>query len=655
MIGSLTMRRWVLIVLGCLIPLAVVRMWWSARPGSEEFASSWHSLRKATLGWIVEARSPAELYPDQQLDFWDSEIDRILDLHPKDAELHAAAAVMLDQPCLLFLSDLAERTLSNPASQTFGSSPIPLSGLQSARERYDSESSERIMRYAQIATELDADDPRWWRVRAVLLWTSALSNRPDQPRDSNWQKILQEARVHDPGNALYDLIEMRRVGGSAIEFDANGNDLVADAKAWNRVIALAENAASAAHFTLAEPASSGLVRLHRLSRHPTATTTESIRHRFLSQRGPMLITLGIRQLLWMSDVSPPTPGETDRDGFIKLARRLSDLATHRSDATVRHDTMTYFMRSNVLQKQKQIELEDGKDSLELTRDLDAAMQAQTNHAQQVARWKAAGISPVSPWFSVVDAVSLSLTTTLLFLATLWTIPWVLFSRQFPDRGFEVSLTLLFLASVCGSYFFWGIGPAGVVSETAQHWVLTCLTFLLTMVVLSGLAKRLKLRQQFSIRSLMFLSTIIAVVMQVIFHWQLGWESIGIPIRLNASANGLIQELSRQNSASLDQWLGPAWVSRSVAQWLANDGTQNAVITFAVLSMLAALFVYPRDRWMTSVIRVSLAGSLVMFTAWALVQPSVYQATRPNQVRLEQYIHDLDQYYQPFEKQSVAQQ
>jgi hypothetical protein len=630
-------------------------MWWSARRGSEELAGSWHSLRKATLGRVIEARSPAELYPDQQLDFWDSEINRILELHPKDAELHAAAAVMLDQPSLLFLSDLTERNLSNPASQNFGSSPISLSSLKSARERYDSESSERIARYAKIATELDADDPRWWRVRAVLLWPSALSNRPDSPRDSNWQKVLEEARVHDPGNALYDFIEMQRVGGIAIEFDANGNSVVADAKAWNRVTALAQNAASAAHFTLAEPACAGLVRLHQLSRHPTATTTESIRHRFLSQRGSMLITLGIRQLLRMCDVSLPMPGETDREGFIKLARRLSDLATHRSDATVRHDTLTYFMRSNVLQQQRQIEVGDGKESLEITGDLDAATQAQTDHGQRVARWKAAGISPVSPWFSVVAAASLSLTTTLLFLAMFWTIPWVLFSRQFPDRGFGVPLTLLFLICVCGSFFFWGIGPAGVVSETAQHWTLTCLTFLSTVAVLVAVAKRLKLRWQFSIRSLMLLSASIAVVIQVIFHWHLGWESIGIPIRLNASANGLIQELSRQNPASLDQWLGSAWISRSVAQWIANEGPENAVISFAVLSMLAGLFLHQRDRWMTSMIRVSLTWSVVMFTTWALVQPSVYQATRPNQMRLEQYIHDLDQYYEPFEKRSIAEQ
>ncbi|QDV88541.1 hypothetical protein TBK1r_75760 [Stieleria magnilauensis] len=95
-------------LLSILLLFGFVNLYWRARPGSEEFASSLHTLSLATIGVGVDMRTPAESYPDRQYEFWQEAVDRILKAHPDDAGLYAAAALIFHEPCLLYTSDVAK-------------------------------------------------------------------------------------------------------------------------------------------------------------------------------------------------------------------------------------------------------------------------------------------------------------------------------------------------------------------------------------------------------------------------------------------------------------------------------------------------------------------------------------------------------------------
>ena len=60
---------------------------------------------------------------------------------------------------------------------------------------------------AAKATELQPKEPRWWRLRALLLFDcQPYLNRETAARLPDWLDVLQKCREHDPGNALYDYL-----------------------------------------------------------------------------------------------------------------------------------------------------------------------------------------------------------------------------------------------------------------------------------------------------------------------------------------------------------------------------------------------------------------------------------------------------------------
>src|SRR5262249_32323883 len=57
-----------------------------------------------------------------------------------------------------------------------------------------------------ISTDLAPDDPAGWRSRAMLLFQVEPYGASLRPRDESWLPVLEEARGHDPSNALYDYL-----------------------------------------------------------------------------------------------------------------------------------------------------------------------------------------------------------------------------------------------------------------------------------------------------------------------------------------------------------------------------------------------------------------------------------------------------------------
>jgi len=652
--------RYTFIALATLLALAIAgfgRMGWFARSGSEEFATSLHSLDTATLGLVLDRRTPAEALPQQQLEFWSGELERILQQHPDDAELHAAAAVILDQPSLVYLSQLMSETLAKGATNTWTTNSNIQDLMKNSRASYDVEGARQLAPCARRATELEPDDVRWWRIRAALLWPTSLSSQYDQAREPEWKDTLAQARRYDPENALYDMIELTQIDSDSYQFEA-GDMVVGDLEAWRRCIELAKRIGDASHLTLGEPAMPGLVRLHELSNHPTATTLESIRHHMLGQRGAMAATRSARHLLHMSAVTGELPDEITRVELIDLAIAVVDLAANRSDPTIRYDNLTAQMKQTVWQVRERLEMETGEVSAETKQEIEVATQSLTDFVAAATKWKAAESSSVSPLYPAASAISLSLFGVGVVCSLLWCVLWLAATSglmrqqrtglQLHDLRMSWIALLLAVAALSISYFFWGVGPAKAVSETTQHWVFTVLSFLTVLAVLSGVAVRMQYRWQFSIRSLMILSAVVAVGLQAVFHWQLGWQWIGLPIRVHAGQPSLLGQLMQQNSAALDNWIpGSVWVGRSLAQWLGNEGARYAGMLCVILSLVSCLW-QPNFRVSSGrLLATSLLITLVMLNVWVWTEPKIYKATRPQQQRLEQYIRSIDEYYEPF--------
>jgi len=229
------------VALSLILAIGFGRLYWSARPGSDEFATSIHTLAGATVGTVWDLRTPAESFPDVQLDFWRSEVDRILEAHPDDAELHAAAAVMLDQPCFLFLSQLSRDVADTRASHPLAFSSAAFERHQEARTLFDEVGSAHATELIRRATELEPDDPRWWRFRAVLMWPPPLSSQEYQPRESDWVQVLEIAKQHDRDNALYALLQAYWASEKAIEFDENAGIVLGNPDAWSQAVEQSRN------------------------------------------------------------------------------------------------------------------------------------------------------------------------------------------------------------------------------------------------------------------------------------------------------------------------------------------------------------------------------------------------------------------------------
>ena len=181
----------------------------------------------ATLGTIFDRNTITASHPGKQLDFWSKSIDRILAENPSDAELHAAAAVLLEEPCIHLWSAEIAKEVAALDSSAWGFGKGVFARIKEASATYDEQASKRVCELLARSTEIEPNNTDWWRLRCILLWPRF--GKIQEPRDEDWRQILEEARKHDPGNALYDLLEANQLSNDSIDFDEKGDFYVRDA------------------------------------------------------------------------------------------------------------------------------------------------------------------------------------------------------------------------------------------------------------------------------------------------------------------------------------------------------------------------------------------------------------------------------------------
>ena len=167
--------------------------------GWETIASDW---REATIGQCVGHRLP--FTQSGQTEFWLAEIDRILSQEQKNPDLMLGAARMLS----IYIGDY-----HSPLSADLAEVPDLDVSDGSNYRTYGINDRERHAKRLRLATEATAKfraSPSAWQTLAEIVSEYTLS-ADGTPEVSDWKKVLNDCRAHDPDNSLYDFLAANRM------------------------------------------------------------------------------------------------------------------------------------------------------------------------------------------------------------------------------------------------------------------------------------------------------------------------------------------------------------------------------------------------------------------------------------------------------------
>ena len=467
------------------------------------------------------------------------------------------------------------------------------------------------------------------------------------PRIDQWAHVLDEARKHEPDNALYHILEANQRSSLALKLDSNVEFVAADPDAWNDTLRLVREAVQRTHLTLGEPGMEGLVRLHHLSKHPRAYTTESIRARLLSIRLTMPTVTLTRTLLRMHNAPGEIPATYSRQQILILAQQLSQLAAERSDKSTRYSNILFERQVMVAQAMLDSAVADQRDTAEAQAELHEAIRRKTAYKNAVAKVESEQTAVATPIGSFASSISLSLLSACLgFLLIVTAIGGV--TRWRGHLGFSIWPFAMFAIGILLSFVFFGIGPSGRLSVGTQHWALTVLAFLWLASLLAGIAIRMRYRLQFSVRSLLLISTLSALLIQTAFQWQIGWDVIGLPLKIHADGDPLIQLAQSTGSSIGTEGTGLAWINESVLQWIAKQGPSWSLPLTAMLIFIALIWKKSFVDSIGELIFATTAMVLIFANIWVWIEPANHRANRLHPTRIETYIESVDRYYEPYE-------
>ena len=579
--------------------------------------------------------------------------DRILAENPSDAELHAAAAVLLEEPCIHLWSAEIAKEVATLDSSAWGFGKGVFARIKEASATYDEQASKRVCELLARSTEIEPNNTDWWRLRCILLWPRF--GKIQEPRDEDWRQILEEARKHDPGNALYDLLEANQLSNDSIDFDEKGDFYVRDADALKECVRLARLSVSKDQLSLGEPAMNGMVRMHGLASHGKMHTVESLRARFLASRAEHIAVGVARSLLRATDAARlDSAGETPLALF-EVAESIIGLCRDRSDAAVRYGNLHDHIGVAICQDRVDLLRKEGLDAENANTKLLEANNRKNAIAAAASKWSAVKYAKVSLVLSIISSISLAMFAACAGVLALISVGRFLFPRQADELRLSWWPFLAIAGGLLVSYLFLGLGAGTVIHETAQHWLFTLISFILLIALIGGIAKRSRLRFRFGIRSLLIFSAVAAIGLQVAFHWQLGWSALGLPIEVHAESDpfvSMLQNPGLQGSAQgppVESWLpGPAWFSKSIVQWWMHDGPVYSILLGCLLVAVILLWKTTLTKAMSELWVCLLALVLFLSCVWIWIEPSNYRASRTQQMQYESYIRSIDEYYAPFE-------
>lgn len=223
-------------LLALLILVLAVRFAWIAsatETGWETIKLQWYD---ATVGLFAGPHIPVgSLDPADQATFWLRETERIVADDRENAELAMSAALMLDSPGNGYIYRYMippERKFKDLPPEVLGfiGPQVDYKALARAVDSFEDRCRERCLALVAKATKLQPEEPRWWRLRAMLLFRGQPFANDHGPRDSRWLDLLEQCKVHDPDNALYDYLAAWQLWEEGIDTSSLNPSIVDRAK-----------------------------------------------------------------------------------------------------------------------------------------------------------------------------------------------------------------------------------------------------------------------------------------------------------------------------------------------------------------------------------------------------------------------------------------
>ncbi len=547
-------------LLGLALAVAGIRLAMSVSSqevGWETIAATW---RGAALGWT--GRSPTTISqrePAEQAEFWLPEVDRVLSQQPESAELCMGAAWVLDSPGVGYVTKHLKKGRSSPPALP---PDFDTESLDRACSQFEAACRTRCMELAARATELEPNDVRWWRMRAILLFVKHLMVTMDPvPRQDNWREVLEECSRHDPDNALYDYLAARTLWDTSAQVDwvagKNGDLLgrviVDDKTRFEEGIRRFENGQGKPILAIGEAGFPAITEFLAQSKLAKTEQAEVASHRLVTIRQSMLYG-GLS--LWLSchadqaqcDCDFNEQATTYVQKFHLLRQAIAPEETSAMHCQIQRTKSFPFvvakLKEFVERHPEQLELADVDRLANEARDnLAGAFVLQQTltemEKQRLDRQEAA----VNTIFVIQSCVAFS--ALLLMLACLFFAFAVLLARRHPETptfGFTRGTTA-WLVGFTLSIVLFGLMPAEIISRRAQAILATIAAWSVVLALVGYVAWKTVWRgrqRRFQFRILTLLGCMVAVA---VFGWiwpvlaaTASWFS-GLPAEFHVPAKG----------------------------------------------------------------------------------------------------------------------
>lgn len=606
-----SMRRWTTLTFWLCLAIAGAglscRLLWMAgqtETGLETLSLQW---RDATYGLVAGGRIPIHSQePTRQAEFWLREVDRVLEVHAGNADVTMGAALVLDHPGREYQGRYLESIEAIPG---FGVFPrLDQEGIERAEKAFEAQCGQRSVELAEQATTLKPSNVAWWRLRALLLWSSQWS-LADSPRAANWLEILDQCAQHDADNALYDYLAASFYWRSSAELTYSGEDqqlVVKDQAGFDRGARRFARGQEKPFFEMGDAGFTAVAEFLRHTQTPLTDHEKIVNSRELYTRRSLLLRDVWR---WQGSRADEAAAAGDVIASLDMHRQnlhLIDQFTGAGPSTAYSD-IAMAIRLGALSQLSTLANEHKDEVLaeELAEidvlERDARLGIKVIHQTGWILAASKAQPPTNLSFSIflmavgalVAGLSPALVVILLLLGLAAVAPARLAtSRDLPEAGIltqGLSLATAFVATVV----VFGLAPARLIPEVVQAWVLTILV-LLTPLALASLIGWSWLRRrafQFSLRAMLISVFVLCLLFGLIsIARQSEAPFTEIPFDLSIPPRGW----GGLDAASLKNAMGfqVSWATWAVLQWTAYHGHY---LTLALEAVFAAMLLHFRMR------------------------------------------------------------
>jgi MFS family permease len=193
--------------------------------GWDAITTQWYN---AAFAWTGMTASPViEREPVEQARYWMAAVERVAQENPDSAALTMGAAWMLDSPSPEFMQHHMRQADVAAVMPQLGLE-LDEDSISKGKAQFRRITLEKCINLAARATQLEPDDSRWWRMRALLLFEgdSLWSGQEFAPRTKGWLEVLDDCIAHDGDNALYDYLAALTLWNESASYDwpTTGND-----------------------------------------------------------------------------------------------------------------------------------------------------------------------------------------------------------------------------------------------------------------------------------------------------------------------------------------------------------------------------------------------------------------------------------------------